>query len=548
MRLRPFILGGVILALGVTVFFGIKHYKNATPKHRIISIYDQNGELLSNEPFDGLKQCVKKTMQCIDTSNGDPYTDPVAISYLSHIYNIIDRHTYKNKTEFHTFFSLEITNRIKKYLSFDKSNQKDIADISIVVLDTKTGAVLSIINNQGALKNNFKQHIIPHPSGTMLWPLIYLNIFEKDYGPITIFQNDKTNLEKNKIWESPLFYTAPIDKIMSLRKGFGNFLPISIDKTYKFINKNQFYKTLMFFDIKKDINTETTIRDIITGTATIDLLRLTQIYHSLGNLGQNTELKWLNKIIQNSETGENNTIPITSKKTEIIPFYEYQAFLVNDILGDLRNKIFYQSKTKKEETSYPSIVHSDIINQTAWSIGFTPDFTVGVLISCPNRTCLNTSIDLWRKIMDEIMNKKNIKNFPIPNNLEKKQVCYKNNCWSDWFIKGQKYIKSLDPIIEQNDLTFSHILPNEKLILSPQENEIIYYNSNLTDKKQTIPLICSATSHPNTSECIWKIDNIEIGQGSSINWDLKLGRHEILVQNNQKKEKIIIYVIESNIL
>lgn len=337
----------------------------------------------------------------------------------------------------------------------DKTNvQFDANNTALVVIDPKTGEILSLIGSKDYFGKSYPKGCDEKITGACVFdpkfdvstmglrqpgssfkPFVYATAFKKWYTPNTVLWDVKTEFNKNcdpngtqdkDIYNLDCYHPQDYDGkyrgMVSLRSALSQSLNIpSVELLYLAGMRDS-------LQTAKDLGI-TTLNDpdryglsLVLGGGEVTLLEMTSAYGVFATEGFKTSPVSILKI----EDRNGNIIEQNSKQpTKVIS--TQVAREINDILSDnnARAPIFgennalyfnnYQVAAKTGTTQY----YND-----AWTMGYTPFASIGVWVgnndnsSTNKKTGAGLAAPIWRKVMEKLLTSHSIENFTKPDPIQ----------------------------------------------------------------------------------------------------------------------------------
>ncbi|MCK5122541.1 MAG: transglycosylase domain-containing protein [Candidatus Pacebacteria bacterium] len=510
--------------------------------------FDSQPDLLSDE----------QTIQLLATISAPSNTNPFTISQkLSFQLEAQLLEKFNNYLKNETYFELrslnidcenncnltidqELTENLREILKRNllSLSKKDVSNGAIVVIKLPENELLSIIGSPDSTISSYGYQINmakeTRPIGSTVKPFIYLKGFENDLRPYTLVEDKEY---KYTIESGFAFYPKNYDYEyrgeVNLHYALTNSLNVPTVKVLEYAGIDNFNKFLLDdleFSPIQDI--ENYQLSIALGGLEMDLLALSYYFTIFPNEGNLLPLK----IYNNEKDSE------SSEDSESESNFTYQTstnFSQNKKIADqkyiqLINKVLSDRKTGIEQFGMKSnlnLLQDNYAVKTgtsrefcdSWTIGYTPDFLVGVWIGNSDNTPMNGISGqsgagaIWNEAMNLLINSEYNKKTPFNFNLI--QEFYKDNNIGYGLV---------DDDYEKN----KNILENNNLILNPHNGDIF-----LLEEITQIPLRAR-------EEVEWYVDGQFLGVGKEIIFDVEsFGDYEIrAVGENGEEEKIIVSI------
>ncbi|MSU56138.1 MAG: hypothetical protein EXS51_02420 [Candidatus Taylorbacteria bacterium] len=421
----------------------------------------------------------------------------------------------------------EIREVLRRHLA--SAEDSNVENGAIVVLKLPENELLAIIGSpdprslvDGAQLNMALQ---PRPIGSTAKPFIYLNAFEKGARPYTLIEDEEYSY---RIGTGFAFYPKNFDGkfrgTVTLHNALSNSLNVPAVKTLEYVGLPRFYRflneTLRFVPRQPLSRYEL---GIALGALEMDLLTLSHFFTIFPNEGVLRPLT-----LQKSEPGLLSApMEVLQKETRVAPKTYTQ--LVTKILADretaveqfgLRSNLTLPYKNYALKTGTSRDYHD------SWTIGFTPDFLVGVWLGNSDNTPMRELTGqtgagaIWQDVMTLMYTSSYNKSTPFHFDTVKE---FTDSGSVEYGLAGDDYA------------ALRNLMKDHSLILSPHDGDTI----ELSDKT-VIPLVAREPVD-------WFIDEkflIHAKETSSS--PTKEGKIKIEAKSLKKAELVDIYLISEN--
>jgi len=337
----------------------------------------------------------------------------------------------------------------------DKTNmQFDAHNAAVVVIDPKTGEILSLIGSKDYFQKSYPKGCDEKASGKCLFdpkfdvatiglrqpgssfkPFVYATAFKKGYTPDTMLWDVKTEFNKNctpdgnqlkdqygRQCYNPQNYDGRTRGIISLRSSLAQSLNIPSVELLYLAGLGDSIQTAKDIGISTLNEPDRYGLSLVLGGGEVTLLEMTSAYGIFATEGLKTSPVSILKI----EDSSGNIIEQNTKQaTKVLD--TQVARQINDVLSDnnARAPIFgqnnalyfnnYQVAAKTGTTQY----YND-----AWTMGYSPFASVGVWVgnndnsSTNKKTGIGLAAPIWRKIMQKLLESRPAENFTKPDPIQ----------------------------------------------------------------------------------------------------------------------------------
>ncbi len=424
-----------------------------------------------------------------------------------------------------------LTEQLRNMLSrnLDRSSFASVENGAIVVIKLPENEVLAIIGSpdpklpeKGYQINMAKE---PRPIGSTIKPFIYVNAFEQGVRPYTLVDDREY---KYSISTGFAFYPKNYDGqyhgVMTLHQALSNSMNVPSVRVLEFVGLDNFYDFLLDKLEFLPLNPLPTYKlGIALGGLEMDLLTLSKYFTVFPNNGilkpliitkENGEAKYLNTPMSQPQ---NDEIHIADE-----PFVE----LINKILSDRKtgvDQFGIESNLNLPYTNYALKTGTSRDFHDSWTIGYTPDFLVGVWIGNSKNTPMQQISGqtgagvIWREAMEIMYNSGYNRNTPFK---------FDN-------VKGYKIGDSIEFGLAGDDVQKIRNVMNNKnvLITSPHGGDVFLFQ-----KGMNIPFT-------STEKADWLVNDSYVLSGDNLDWKpTAAGQYEITAKTKSSSETLIIYI------
>ena len=306
---------------------------------------------------------------------------------------------------------------------------------AIIVMDTKSHDVLAMVGSHDFFDAEYSGQVngtlaIRSP-GSTLKPFIYAIAIDRGViTPGTLLYD----VPVDYLGYSPVNFDGKYTGYVTAREALANSLNVPAVNLCAKTGKNQLYTFLRRAGISTFDNENKYGLSLVLGGCGVNLLELTNLYAGLANMGVFTPYKIVKK--EENDIGGQKRDKAEITHTVSSPTSDYQllkpetSWIVTEMLTTLKRpdypEVFELTGTMpkvawKTGTSYG---HRD-----AWSIGYSPDFTIGVWIGNFNGTGSpilsgsDTAAPILFSLFTALIGEKTSQWFSKPEKLEERQVC-----------------------------------------------------------------------------------------------------------------------------
>lgn len=259
---------------------------------------------------------------------------------------------------------------------------------AIVVLDTNSREVLALVGSHDFFDKESDGQVngtlALRSPGSTLKPFIYALAIDKGHiTPKTLLYD----VPVDYVGYSPVNYDGKFSGYVTASDALARSLNVPAVNLYARMEKDQLYEFLRHAGISTLNNSDEYGLSLVLGGCGITLLELTNLYAGLANMGEFVPYKYIHeteKCETKTKTRTNNISSVISEQRLLRP---ETCWIVTDMLTTLKRPDFPRSfemtgtMPKVAWKTGTSFGHRD-----AWSIGFSPELTIGVWLGNFNGT------------------------------------------------------------------------------------------------------------------------------------------------------------------
>ena len=340
-----------------------------------------------------------------------------------------------------TTLDYDIQKHAEKTLKEEIAELEDykVSNGSVVVLDPKTGAILSMVGSADYFDQendgNFNTATAPRQPGSSLKPLVYAVALEKGYTPATLLMDVPTDFpgaSEEKPYR-PVNYDGKYRGPMQMRFALGNSENVPAVKMLAMLGLKPVMQKAYDAGIENWKPTEEAMQNVglslVLGGREATLLKITSLYSAFADQGVQREPFGIlevkdakGKVIYKHDQDQGNQL-----------FTEETSFLMSHMLYDnnARSIVFgpnsllnIPGKTVAVKTGTTDEKRDN------WTIGYTPSYAVGVWVGNNDNSPMNPAIasgitgasPIWHDIMVEILKDGKNEQFEVPKNVEVMEI------------------------------------------------------------------------------------------------------------------------------
>ncbi len=399
---------------------------------------------------------------------------------------------------------------------------------AIVVISVPENEIIALVGSPFPYKAydeyQINMALKPRPIGSTIKPFIYAKGFEMGLRPYTkVLDREYKYPVISGFPIYPKNFDGQYQGEVSLHKALSNSLNVPTVKVLEYVGLNNFYEFLLDrLDFEPIVDIDTYAFGIALGGLEMDLLTLSHYFTIFPNEGEFKPIS----IIKDNESNTNTKITPQSSinKTQKV-FDKTQTQLITKILSDRNSGVEQfgmKSNLNLPYTNYAVKTGTSRDFHDSWTIGYTPDFVVGVWIGnavnkpLQNISGLGGAGRVWKHAMDILLNSSYNKNtdFSFDEITE-----YNEEGTLVYGLKNDNYKRA------------KNLLKDTALILSPHDGDRILFTPDTI-----IPF-------SSTKQVKWAVNGHTIGISQQLAWKPDApGTYTITAHANQSSERIVVTI------
>ncbi len=477
-----------------------------------------------------------------------------------------------------TTLNLSLQNFVEQTLTaelsrlVERSGTQDDLQGAVVVIENKTGAIKSLTGSRsffGSSSGQINGSWKPRSAGSTLKPFTYLIGFESGFTAASILSDTPIEYITSTGSYQPVNFDRQFTGPVSIREALATSLNVPAVKLLNEVGGPEALHArlaagLGFSSLKSDATFYGL--GLTLGNAEVRLLELTNGYATIARLGEHRPYQLIRK---DEETSSASTV-----------FDRNTCWLIADILSDnqARSKAFGLNSSLKLPFRTAAKTGTSTDFRDNWTIGFTPDFTVGVWVGRFDNQPLDKvtgaigAAPIYHRVMKELYRKRKPAWFGNPEGIERISVdrisgkriaetitLPSSRTRSEWFINGNlpltataadysdsgqtvlsssysswwkhtnSPVKQFSVIADTSDSAAA--APPTLRIVSPLEGTVALLDPDLPKNGNRFPLEASAADG---SEIKWSSATLTIENENGKSWAiLTPGEHEIVARDNK---------------
>jgi membrane peptidoglycan carboxypeptidase len=417
-----------------------------------------------------------------------------------------------------------------------QAQQKDVNNASVVVIKPGTGEILSMVGSldyfNDAIDGKFNVATGLRQPGSSFKPITYIELLRQGSTPASLFWDTRTAFDVGGIapytpenydrkYHGPvrmrqaLSRSYNIPAVLALQKaGIGNVL-----RTAHKLGINDLDKGLQYYGLA-----------LTLGGGEVKLLDMTYLYSVFANYGSmiGAPRPGFLKRPGFRDLDPVSILRIQNAKGEIL--YDYKPAVNPNLLGPNSKQLTYllmnilsDSNARAAAFGYPSVLDladgrkaavktgTTNDNKDNWTMGFTPDYVVGVWVGNTDNHPMNHTVTgltgaapIWHDVMEYLHQGKPNREFERPDGIVERGVCQIDGLLpngtcpavSELFVDGavptqQSTIVQKFPINKETNRIAVAGTPPDKIeerimyVFPPQAQD--WYNALTDEEKAKIP-------------------------------------------------------------
>lgn len=322
----------------------------------------------------------------------------------------------------------------------DKLKGYHVSNGAAVVLDPKTGAILSMVGSKDYFDTendgNFNAAVLAmRQPGSSLKPLTYAVAFEKGYTPATMLMDVPTNFassDEDKPY-TPVNYDGKYRGPMQLRFALGNSENVPAVKLLALVGIKPVMQKAYDGGIENWKPTTEAMNNVglslVLGGRETTLMQVTSIYSAFADKGVRHEPFAITEV----RDANGKVIYKHNESSGTKLFSEEVSFLISHILLDnVARTIAFGPNSLLNIPGKTVAVKTGTTDEKRdnWTVGYTPSYVVGIWVGNNDNSKMNQAIasgitgasPIWHKIMANILKGKKDESFEVPKNVQAVEV------------------------------------------------------------------------------------------------------------------------------
>ncbi|MDD3480671.1 MAG: PBP1A family penicillin-binding protein [Patescibacteria group bacterium] len=301
----------------------------------------------------------------------------------------------------------------------EKIKYRDVSNAASIVLNNTTGKIVAMMGGLDYNKSKVNVATSKRQPGSSFKPIVYTAGILEKYSAATILWDSRVNFGGTPPY-IPRNYDGGYRGYVTVRRALANSLNVPAVEMTQLVGVDKVLETAdtLGIDIDRDRYYGLSLG---LGSAEVTLLDMAEAYSTLANLGKRP-----------SSTGIIRIVDSTGDDIYLSPSYSQEvldpkvAYIMTSILSDnrARREVFgSNSDLQLEDRPVAAKTGTTDSYTDAWTMGFTPQYTVGVWVGNNDHSKmryvpgLEGAAPIWNEIMNDIHAGLKKENFKKPKGL-----------------------------------------------------------------------------------------------------------------------------------
>ncbi len=460
-------------------------------------------------------------------------------------------------------------------LSYESNESNDL-QAAVVVIENRTGEVLALTGSRsffGSRAGQINGAWTPRSPGSTLKPFTYLLALERGFTASTILADTPIEYVTSTGTYQPVNFDRRFNGPVSLRRALANSLNVPAVKTLEDIGGSEVLQRLLVEDLQFSTLAKKSSEyglGLTLGNAEVRLLELSNAYACLARLGVYRPFQLTTPSTQQGSV--NNTTL----------FDPSAAWLIADILSDEKARVEAFGFNSPLQLPFRAAAKTGTSTdfRDNWTIGYTPEFTVGVWVGRFDNRPLNKisgaigAAPIFHRVMVRLHEDREPTWYPTPENAVQQRVdrvsgrlagpseLPDSRTRTEWFVGGQLPLSSKARHYDKNGKTLlplsysnwwhseannlSHIasltpirhqaIPPVFRITSPMAGTTAFLDPDLPGQGSRFPLEITGTG---SEKIEWSSPSLPIESEGEFKWVvLKPGHHEVVARDQKTGNEV----------
>lgn len=406
-----------------------------------------------------------------------------------------------------------------------------VSDAAVVVLDNKTGDVLSYIGSSGHLSaatevdhaNALRQ------AGSTLKPFVYAYAFDKKrLTAASLLNDDVLSLPVDTGLYIPQNYDRGFKGWVSVRTALASSLNIPAVQALTMLDIEAMRDVLVSLGLPLNETGEFYGYSLALGSADVTLLSLTNAYRALANDGLYTPVKWL----------PNQSL---SEKRQVMS--PASSWIIGDILSDRQARALTFGLDSALSTPFWTAVKTGTSKDMRdnWTVGWSSHYTVGVWVgnsageSMRHISGVSGAAPIWHDIMQYLHRELPSAQRDRPREVLAQRIEYEP------MVEPSRMEYFLDKTAMKTiRLAGSDVVDSASFISEPTQGTIIALDPDIPKERQLVKFEAKQLNHHLANDVYWVLNGETVGRKNPFLWPARVGRYTLTLYstNGSKLDEI----------
>ncbi|PIZ00080.1 hypothetical protein COY62_04460 [bacterium (Candidatus Howlettbacteria) CG_4_10_14_0_8_um_filter_40_9] len=305
----------------------------------------------------------------------------------------------------------------------EKFKYNNVSNAAVVVMDTESGEVVAMVGGTDYEKSKVNVATALRQPGSSFKPVVYYTGLENGYTAVSKFIDKYVNFGGNPAY-APRNYSGGYSGYVTMRDSLARSLNIPAVEMLKLVGLDKVIETADKAGLGLGEEAKKCGLSLALGCKEMRLIDLAGVYGTFANNGLQKKPKGYVKILDSS--GEN--IAKKDKAEQI--FDSANSYIITHILSDEKARRVVFGAGNKLEIKRPAAAKTGTTDNytDSWTIGFTPDYLVGVWMGNNDRKPMRVisgiegAAYIWHDIMTEIHKDLPVRDFTRPYGISELKI------------------------------------------------------------------------------------------------------------------------------
>lgn len=305
----------------------------------------------------------------------------------------------------------------------EKLKRKDVSNAAVVVINPATNEVIAMVGGLDYEKSKVNVATSKRQPGSSFKPIVYFTGLEEGYTASSKLLDKSVNFGGNPPYR-PKNYDGWYRGYVTIRDSLAGSLNIPAVEMLSLVGMDKAIETADALGLSLGEEAKKCGLALALGCKEVRLLDMTNAYATFAANGVAAKISGVSKI----KDSKNNDIYTSETREDVLD--PDNSYIISHILSDekARRKVFgYKNKLEIGRPAAAKTGTTD--NYTdAWTIGYTPNYTVGVWVGNNDRSPMKKigGIDgaapIWNSVMIELHKDLSPVGFERPDGIEEAKI------------------------------------------------------------------------------------------------------------------------------